>query len=318
MHGRPGRLLAVAALVAALVLAGCRLGPDKPGSGAATLTVTRDFGAARMLRAREDPIPGGETVLRFLSREAKLQTRYGGRFVNAIEDVRSSDGGGSRRDWLYYVNGIRADEGAADREVFEGDRIWWDYHDWSAAMRIPAVVGSFPEPFAHGAEGKLFPVRIDCAEGAADQCRDVAARMDAAGIATSTAALGAGAGKEILRLVVGVWSEARNDAAVAQLEDGPRESGVFARLASIPTGGYALELLDQGGRVTNTLHGGGGLVAATRFEEQQPTWVVTGTDEAGLDRAVALLTERTLRDRFAVATSGTPVALPVGSKDGPQ
>src|SRR5919108_873401 len=130
LHPRHVWLAASLALLAALTLAGCRLGPDTPGSGEATLTVTRAFGTERLLRAREDPIPGSETVMRFLTRKANVETRYGGRFVNAVEGVRSSDAGGRRSDWFYYVNGIEADEGAADVEVFEGDRIWWDYHDW--------------------------------------------------------------------------------------------------------------------------------------------------------------------------------------------
>jgi hypothetical protein len=58
-------------------------------------------------------------------------------------------------------------------------------------------------------------------------------------------------------------------------------------------------------------------VAATRFEEQQPTWVVTGTDRRGLDAAVRLLTPRLLRDRFAVATlDGQVQPLPVEPGDG--
>ena len=38
-------------------------------------------------------------------------------------------------------------------------------------MRVPAVVGSFPEPFLHGSEGKRFPVRLDCAPDAARPVR---------------------------------------------------------------------------------------------------------------------------------------------------
>ena len=56
---------------------------------------------------------------------------------------------------------------------------------------------------------------------------------------------------------------------------------------------------------------GAGIVAATRFEEQQPTWIVSGTDAAGLDRAVELLDRGALRDRFAVATDAPPVPLPL-------
>ena len=97
--------------------------------------------------------------MRFLQRYAEVDTGYGGRFVDAIEGLRSGSRRGERRDWFYYVNGIEADAGAAEREVAGSDRVWWDYRDWGAAMRVPAVVGSFPEPFLHGSEGKRFPVR---------------------------------------------------------------------------------------------------------------------------------------------------------------
>jgi hypothetical protein len=263
------------------------------------------------LRSSERPVPGGETVMRFLRRRADVQTRYGGRFVNAISDLRSGSEGGKRQDWFYYVNGIEADVGAAEREVEGGDRVWWDYHDWAEVMRVPAVVGSFPEPFIHGSEGKRFPVRIDCAQDAQEVCDDVAARLDRAGVTPSTTALGAPAGEKLLRLVVGEWREARQDAAARQIERGPGVSGVFVRIRP-ERGGYKMELLDPRGRVALSAPPGAGLVAATRFEEQQPTWVVTGIDRVGLERAARLLERADLRDRFAAATlRGAPISLPV-------
>jgi hypothetical protein len=141
----------------------------------------------------------------------------------------------------------------------------------------------------------------------------VADKLQAAGIAPSTSAIGAVAGKEVLRLVVGKWSEVRADAASEQIEKGPEKSGVFARFAPMGTNGaYDLELLDAQKHVVRTVGPGGGLVAATRFEDQAPTWVVAGTDSTGLDRAVQLLEQRILDSRFAVATTGAaPIALPV-------
>jgi hypothetical protein len=241
--------------------------------------------------------------MRFLQREAKVDTRYGGRFVQAIDGIRSTSSGGRRKDWFYYVNGIEADVGAADKDLHSGDHVWWDYHDWGTAMRVPAVVGAFPEPFAHGAEGKRFPIRVDCAQSAADTCRRVVDRLDKEGISASTTALGAPAGKAVLRFVVGPWDEVREDAAARLLEEQPSKSGVFMRVRRL-RGGTAVELLDQQGAVSRTLGGNGGFVAATRFEEQQPTWVVSGAAEAGVESAVQLLREDVLRDRFAVATDG--------------
>jgi hypothetical protein len=306
---RPALLAALLALAAA-ALGGCSVGSGDSSPQGASLTVTRDFGARVMVGKHADTVPDGETVMRFLQRYADVDTGYGGRFVDAIEGLRSGRVRGERRDWFYYVNGIEADVGAAERDVAGADRVWWDYRDWSAAMRVPAVVGSFPEPFLHGSEGKRFPVRVDCAQDAADQCDEVSQRLERAGVDTSTAGLGSPAGKNLLRLVVGRWEEVRADAAVREIEDGPAKSGVFARVGSRGAG-YEIDVLDAQGRVVQTLGPGTGIVAATRFEEQQPTWTVSGTDAAGVERAVRLIGARTLRNRYAVAAAPAgPVALP--------
>jgi hypothetical protein len=299
---------ALLVLLVAVALGACGVGSGDSDPEGATLTVSRDFGRRVLTEKRAETVPGGETVMRFLQRYADVDTGYGGRFVDAIEGLRSGSRRGERRDWFYYVNGIWADAGAAEREVAGSDRVWWDYRD--SAMRVPAVVGSFPEPFLHGTEGKRFPVRIDCAENAADQCEEVSERLDLAGVAPSTAALGSVSGDELLRVVVGQWEDVRGDNATQELQDGPAQSGVFARVRR-GGAGYEIDALDSQGRVVQTLGPGTGIVAATRFEEQQPTWTVSGVDTAGLDRSVRLLDARVLRNRYAVAATGDgPLALP--------
>jgi hypothetical protein len=279
------------------------------------LTVTRDFGRRVLLERQADTVPGGETVMRFLQRRIEVDTGYGGRFVDAIAGLRSGRARGEQRDWFYYVNGTEADKGAAEREVAGGDRVWWDYRDWGVAMRVPAVVGSFPEPFAHGADGKRFPVRIDCAQDAARECDEVSTRLERAGIEPSTAALGSPSGDELLRVVVGRWEDVRRDNASRLVADGPQESGVFAHIRR-GNGGYEIDALDAQGRIATTSGAGSGIVAATRFDEQQPTWTVTGTDDAGLARAVRLLDARILRNRYAVMTGAEgPRPLPAEGED---
>jgi hypothetical protein len=251
--------------------------------------------------------------MRYLQRKADVDTRYGGRFVNSIEGISSSKTSARRRDWFYYVNGIEADKGAAEWELHPGDRVWWDYRDWTAAMRVPTVVGSFPEPFVHGAEGKRFPVRVDCADGFDASCERLIDKLDRARITAGKTALGAASGKEVLRFVVGNWDAIRVDAAAKQLEEGPAGSGVYARPVEA-SGNYRLELLDPTGDVAATLGPASGLVAAARFEEQQPTWIVSGTDRAGVERAIRLIEEPILRDRYALATDGRAIPLPVRPK----
>ena len=64
-------------------------------------------------------------------------------------------------------------------------------------------------------------------------------------------------------------------------------------------------------RPARALGPGGGLLAATRIEAQQPTWIVTGVDEAGVAAAAAALSEAELQDRFALAVEqGRTVPLP--------
>jgi hypothetical protein len=247
--------------------------------------------------------------MRLLQRDFEVGTRYGGRFVQEIDGVAGGREGGSRVDWFYYVNGIEASNGAADRRVSPGDRIWWDHHDWSATMRVPAVVGSFPEPFASGTEGRKLPVRLVCLD--ADQaCDEVETRLHDAGIdETAKSVLEQSAGREVLRVLVGPWSQLRKDTAARKLESGPAASGVYARPNPA---GDRIELLDEQGRGVRTLGRGGGLLAATQIEAQQPTWMVTGVDATGVSAAAAALTEDELRDHFAIAVEeGRTLPLPV-------
>ena len=72
------------------------------------------------------------------------------------------------------------------------------------------------------------------------------------------------------------------------------------------------DLLDVHGRIVRTLSSGGGLLAATRIEAQQPTWIVTGVDAAGVSASAAALTEQELTDHFSIAVEeGRTVPLPV-------
>ena len=107
--------------------------------------MTRDFGA-ETLYDRE--AADGGSVLDALRGAAKVETGYGGGFVNAIDDVRSDTGG--KRDWFFYVNGVSPGRGADQQPLRAGDVAWWDYRPWAGLLDAWAVVGSWPEPFVHG------------------------------------------------------------------------------------------------------------------------------------------------------------------------
>ena len=147
--------------------------------------MTRDYGSKTLVDEAENDPPSSETVIRFLDREAEITTRYGGGFVQSIDGLAGTESGGRRYDWFFYVNGIESAVGSADVHVHGGDRIWWDYRDWTDAMRVPAVVGSWPEPFAQAsAEGDHRPVRVECLAGGS-ACETAASRLADAGVEAS-------------------------------------------------------------------------------------------------------------------------------------
>jgi hypothetical protein len=293
------RLAAATAAAAAVLAAGCGVGPGESSEGEATLTVTRDYGEVPMLEATVADPSASETVIRFLDREAEITTRFGGGFVQSIDGVEGEIAGDRTSDWFFFVNGVESSTGAAEAAVRGGDRIWWDHRDWTDAMRTPAVVGSWPEPFAQASapEDERREVTVECL-GGDEPCEAVTDALAAEGVEVAERAGGAGP-----RLLVGPWDRVRRDPVAARLEQGPSASGVFARFER-EADGPALVALDSLAQTTREADAGAGLVAALRDGEQPPTWVVTGVDETGVGRAADAIGADTLRDRYAVAVFG--------------
>jgi hypothetical protein len=300
----PGTAVAVALLFAALAAAGCGLGPGE-GLSDAELTVTRDYGTVPVLHRRLGDLNESDTVMRALEDSAEISTRYGGGFVQSIEGLEAEESADGSLDWFFYVNGVESTVGAADYPLHGGESIWWDYRDWDGAMRVPAVVGSWPQPFLDGYDGEARPVAVECL-GGGTACAEVDERLEGAGVSVpSRPPSGA------IRVLVGPWSRLRQDPAAGQIEDGPQTSGVFAEFHP-EADGYRLTGLDQAGRSAIEFGPHAGLVAATRRYEAPPVWIVTGATGAGVRAAAGLLDEEDLRDHYAVAVEGErETALPL-------
>jgi hypothetical protein len=288
-----------AAAVLAVAVTGCGVGPGESTSGEATLAVTRDYGEVPMLEATVTDPSASESVIRFLDREADITTRFGGGFVQSIDGVEGRIDGGRSSDWFFFVNGIESSTGAADVVVRGGDRIWWDYRDWTDAMRTPAVVGSWPEPFAQSAtpEDERQGVIVECL-GDDAPCDATLEALEAEGVEPAERVSGEGP-----RVLVGPWDRVREDPVAAQLEEAPGTSGVFARFEP-EGGGYSLVALDSLAQTTREADSEAGLVAAVRAGEEPPTWVVTGVDAAGVTLAAGALDAERLAGRYAVALFG--------------
>ena len=204
----------LAALLAVLLLAACSGGVGGEG-GTATLWVTRDRGAEVL---HEAEVPAGVTVLQALDREADVDTRFGGRFVQAIDGIEGSLAAG--RDWFYFVNGYEADRGAAEYRLRAGDVVWWDLRSWHGGReRQPVVVGAFPEPFVHGYNGRTRPGAVRYAdESLAAAASRIAEVIGADSVARASVPVPEGV--NVLRLETGGASR-----FVARMRDGGGGAG---------------------------------------------------------------------------------------------
>ncbi len=191
-----------------------------------------------------------------------------------------------------------------------GDQIWWDRHDWSQTESVPAVVGSFPEPFLHGIDGVRYPVRVQCSSVTSAPCRTVLGRLREAGVPAAVAATGSGGEPDALQVLVGPFrSIADSDTSAAGIQRGPATSGVYATFSAA---GTRLNLLHADGHSAPVPAGEVGLLAATREGENAPVWVVTGTTAGGVARAAEAFDALSLHDHFAVAVAAAGVVpLPV-------
>jgi hypothetical protein len=306
---RPAFGTAVAVALCAAAAAGCGVGPGDD-AGEVELTVSRDYGS-EVLVDESDEISESDTVLRLLDGNAEVETRYGGGFVQSIDGLSGGRADGRASDWFFYVNGIESSVGAAEYGLGDGERVWWDYHDWTSAMRVPAVVGSWPEPFLHGFNGERYETQVSCPR-ARDVCMALADQLADAGadvVSTVDKAQGPPAGS-VITVVAGTWDQIRSDPDARLLAHGPERSGVFARFSGDRHS--LLNLLNQRAEIVGSLGRGAGLVAALRPDDDPPTWVVTGTNRAGVIAAANLLGPR-LDEHFAAVTDGEgePIGVPV-------
>jgi Domain of unknown function (DUF4430) len=291
---------ALAALAVVLMCAGCGFGRGVAASGV-DVRVTENFGAHKLGETHDTKVAG--TVMQALQRSFKVSTKYGGGFVESINGHSGSD---DQYDWFLYINGIQSPKGAASTQVHKGDHVWWDLHDWKATDSIPAIVGSFPEPFTNGVGGQRFPTIVECVNGKSAPCQTVTNELSSFKIPVSQGGVGYGSGNDSIGVVVGPWQKIDGELAAELVKYGPGASGVYARFVQ---DGTKLELLNPEGKVARTFGPDTGIVAAVNGNgggnsNAVPTWLITGTDAAGVAAAAKAFNQSTLADRFALIVHG--------------
>jgi hypothetical protein len=306
-----------APIVLALILATLQLGGCATESPAGTnesiavrVVVSKDFGQ-QILLDRELEMPVGSSSMAALKQVAEVETAYGGGFVNSINGFSSEFTGGQEKqyDWLVYFNGIQSNAGALDYTMHHGDVQRWDFHHWNFRIFIPAIIGDFPEPFLHGYRGQVKPTVIVYDGGFEQNAEELEAALTSLGVADVTSQpiselsdndkrnanliIIGYSGSEMITELNGVWNRL----------------GFFARFED---GG--LSVYTGTGEKAAQYGPGTGIIQATQSPWnpkgtgvcENAVWMVSGTDEAGVEAAVEALVSRSneLQHAFAVVVTG--------------
>ena len=265
------------ALACAMALCGCGLGAGRT-PGAVRLTVTSGFGAEVLHAAPHPKISGQDTVLSLLLRNYSVRTRYGGAFVQGIGGLDGGESGGRPQLVLLRQRGRGSEGGRGDRRprgrshLVGPARLERHRGRAGGGRLLPGAV-----PRRHRRQAHACPRRM-LARGRR-ACQTVQRNCAKAGVPAAIGRSEPAAGPQLLRVLVGPWRELRAERQLQTIEQGPRESGVYA---TPDAEGTTLTLLDKDGRPVRKLAAGAGLIAATAGQERVPIWAVTGTDARGV------------------------------------
>jgi hypothetical protein len=155
-------------------LGGCQ--PQLSGKIEVKVIVTQDFGTELMLD-KSVIVNDGSNAMDALQRVAKVETKYGGGFIEAINGIRSGYPE-ANKDWFFYVNGMSANIGALDYKLCHDDVEHWDFHDWRFHAFVPAIIGDLPQPFSGGYQGKVPPTIIVYNEGFQETAQDLISKLE--------------------------------------------------------------------------------------------------------------------------------------------
>ena len=257
----------ITALLVLLALTGCGTSksaePREPSAPGVAVLVTADWGSTVVEEGKGPP----ETALAATAAAADVDTEYGGRYVTGIAGER----GDGERDWLFRINGIEADVGAADVELAAGNAVWWDLRRWPGRIHIPLAIGAWPDPFAHGYPGTVHTVSADAPVAAALSVTEPAA-SDGARVLVGADADLRGRDPD--------WAAAANDPAAAGLTAWIEEGAV--RVWNAERG--ASEVVPDAVAVMVG-------TTADRTSTGAPIVVVAGLTSADAERAAAAVAE---------------------------
>lgn len=258
------------------------------------LIVTSDFGHTKMF-GKNVGLVKDEVGMEVMFRNLDIQTAYGGGFVNSINGLQSkftffTGSERKKQDWFYWVNGVLAPIGIGEYRPQSDDEIWWDYHDWSMTMFIPAVIGSYPQPFKNGFWGKNPGTVIMYAKEFKDGAEKLKKSLISRGVKEvdispyDSTALEKPSKYYIL---LGKWDDLSKESELLQKTNKKSKLvGVYAKFDE-----DKLHSLNFKGKIIKSYDKKAGAIYANAsgMGSTNPIWFVTGIDEEGVGLALDVL-----------------------------
>ena len=241
----------------------------------AKLVISEDFNSPTLSYSE---LNNDTSVMDLLRSEAKIDTAYGGGFVSKINDTPSSKTKG--KDWFYYVNGILANEGALTYKVNPGDHVWWDYHTWKTGELVSAVIGAFPDPFLNGYKNNVLPTAIYSSKpqhSSADLLEKFLSNSKVQNI-TQRDLNTIDTKREEYKIIIGAWSEISKNPFVIDLYKASKKVGFLVSFSD--------NLLTYNDKKFNSAST---IMALNSAFSRTPTWLITGTGDELVKRAVDVL-----------------------------
>ncbi|MCT4592894.1 MAG: DUF4430 domain-containing protein [Anaeromicrobium sp.] len=257
------------------------------------LVVTTNYGNKR-LYGKNVGLVKDEVGMEVLFRNLDIQTAYGGGFVNSINGIESkytffTGKDRKKEDWFYWVNGIMAPIGVAEYRPEPGDVIWWDYHNWSYTMFAPAVIGSYPQPFKSGFFGKnpgTVIMYTDKYKAEAEKLKESLIKKGVKQVDVARYNPTVLEKPKKYYMVLGVWDElAKKSKLIKDINRKNKLIGTYVKFQD----GKLKRLNFKGKTISSYDHAGAVYAYAAGLGSVCPVWMITGTDDEGVKKALDVL-----------------------------
>jgi len=207
-------------------------------------------------------------------------------------------------DWFFYVNGIQSNVGALDYKLHNDDVQHWDFHDWSFRHFIPAIIDGFPAALRNGFGGKVSPNLIVYQDNMKESAQKLAEKLVKLGVNNislrSFRELAESEKESSNLILVGLL----DNSFISELNQNWQRLGFFAYFEN-----GALIVLNSKGQKMAKYRAGTGLIQVTQNPwnpkgigaGENVVWLVSGTDEAGVENGLDALINHHSEFQYACA-----------------